>query len=151
MIDRSAVINKEGTYTVTCTYQDVVASIQVVVQDEVSVVITCKVDSLTLKLKEVADYDFVSLFSITEKSRPVSVKESMIDHDIEEKEGTYTLTCTYKGVAKSITVIVEESYKIEILEAYPDLSVPESRIASLDYKDLSISTSTALRWKSPMT
>jgi len=136
MIDRSAVINKEGTYTVTCTYQDVVASIQVVVQDEVSVVITCKVDSLTLKLKEVVDYDFVSLFSITEKSRPVSVKESMIDHDIEEKEGTYTLTCTYKGVAKSITVIVEESYKIEILEAYPDLSVPESRIASLDYKDL---------------
>ncbi len=136
MIDRSAVINKEGTYTVTCTYNDAIASILIVVEDEVSVVITCKVESLTLKLKEVADYDFVSLFTITEKNRPISVKESMIAHDVEEKEGVYTLTCTYKGVVKSISVIVEESYKIEILETYHDLSVPKSRLSSLDYKDL---------------
>ncbi len=136
MIDRSKVINKEGTYEVICVYQDYKVVAHVTVEDEVLAEVTSTVDSITLKLKEVEDYDFISCFRITYNLRPVSVTSSMITSNVEAKEGTYTVTCSYKGASKSITVYVEENYKIEILEAYHNLEIPLSKMDSLDYKDL---------------
>lgn len=112
MIDRSKLINKEGTYEVICVYQDYKVTAHVTVEDEVLAEVTSTVDSITLKLKEVEDYDFISCFRITYNLRPVSVTSSMITSNVEAKEGTYTVTCSYKGASKSITVYVEENYKI---------------------------------------
>ncbi len=136
MVDSSAVINKEGTYEVICSYQDKKVISHVIVEDDIQTIINASVETITLKLSEIEDYDFTSCFSITYRNRPVTVTSSMITNNIKAEEGTYTVTCTYKNVSKSIVVIVEENYKIEIFEAYHDLEIPISKISTLNYKDL---------------
>lgn len=136
MIDHSAVINKEGTYEVICTYQDKEVTSHVIVEDDAQTIINASVETITLKLSEIEGYDFTSCFSITYKNRPVTVTSSMITNNIKAEDGTYSVTCTYKNVSKSIVVIVEENYKIEIFEAYHDLEIPLSQMSALDYKDL---------------
>ena len=136
MVDATKVVNKAGTYEVTCSYEGKTATCQVIVEMVQTVFVNSSVDTLEIKLKEVEGYDFISLFSITEKGRPVVVTEDMITSTVLKEEGTYTISCTYKNVTKEIEVTVTSSYKLEIIESYKDFKVSLSELESLDYTSL---------------
>lgn len=136
MIDASKVINKEGTYEVVCSYKGEKAVVLVTVKKVETVVVKAKVSSVEIKLKEIDNYDFTSLFTVTEKNRPVTVTKEMITSTIKKEEGTYQVTCTYKNVSKTIEVIVTENYRIEIFESYTDFTLTLKELESLDYTTL---------------
>lgn len=136
MVDATKVVNKAGTYEVTCSYEGKTVTCQVIVEMVQTVFVNSSVDTLEIKLKEVEGYDFISLFSITEKGRPVVVTEDMITSTVLKEEGTYTISCTYKNVTKEIEVTVTSSYKLEIIESYKDFKVSLSELESLDYTSL---------------
>lgn len=136
MVDSSRVINKAGTYDVICTYMGKTEIVKVSVNMTTTVVIKAKVDTLEIKLKDVEEYDFLSLFTVTEKNRPVSVNSNMITSNVEAKEGNYQVTCAYKGVSKIISVTVTSSYKIEIFESYHELELTLKQLETFDYTSL---------------
>lgn len=136
MVDTSKVVNKAGTYDVTCSYLGKSATVKVTVEMVETVIIKSKVDSVEIKLKEVEDYNYLSLFTITEKGRPVTVSQDMISSTVTNKEGTYKVTCSYKGVSKTIDIIVTSSYKIEIIESYHDLELSISELECFDFTNL---------------
>ena len=136
MVDTTKVVNKAGTYDVTCTYENKSATCKVTVEMVQTVFVNSSVNFLEIKLKDVDNYDFISLFSITEKGRPVIVTSSMITSTVKKEEGTYKVSCTYKNVTKEIEVIVTSSYKLEIIETYKDFKVTLNELQTLDYTSL---------------
>lgn len=136
MIDTSNIVNKEGRYEITCTYLGKTASCFVVVEKVEIVVVNAKVTTIEIKQKEVDSYDFTSLFSVTEKNRPVSITQDMISSTVKSEEGTYQVTCTYKNVSKSIEVIVTSSYNVEIFESYKNYELTLNELETFDYTKL---------------
>ncbi len=136
MIDTSNIVNKEGRYEITCTYLGKTASCFVVVEKVETVVVNAKVTTIEIKQKEVDSYDFTSLFSVTEKNRPVSITQDMISSTVKSEEGTYQVTCTYKNVSKSIEVIVTSSYNVEIFESYKNYELTLNELETFDYTKL---------------
>ncbi len=136
MIDTTNVVNKAGTYEVTCSYEGKIATCNVTVEMVQTVFVNSSVESVEIKLKDVDDYDFISLFNITEKGRPVIVTSNMITSNVKKEEGTYKVSCTYKNVTKEIEVIVTASYKLEIIEVYKDFKITLHELSSLDYTSL---------------
>lgn len=133
-LDMGGLSTKVGTYTVTCTYEEKVASIIVNVnKSELNIKVNKKATSVDLKVTEVETYDFTTLFTITEKGNNVVVDESFVDHSkVVAKVGSYTVTCTYKGISETITINVKDTV-YELRLSVDSVKVTKDTALAYDY------------------
>lgn len=100
--------------------------------------VTPNVTTVELKDTEVLDYNYTSLFTITENDKNVEVLSSYIDTSSLKKEaGTYKVTCTYQETKASVTVIVTVEEKVyELTLAKNEIEVNKSLWNTYDYLSL---------------
>lgn len=133
-LDLGGLSTKVGTYTVTCTYEDKIASIIVNVnKSESNIKVNKKVISIDLKITEVESYDFTSLFVITDEGNTVNVEESFVDDSkVVARVGSYTVTCTYKGITETVTINVKENV-YELILSVDSIRVTKDTALTYDY------------------
>lgn len=100
-----------------------------------SIVVTAVSDSVTIKDLDVANYDFTTLFKITEDGNVVEVKNEYLKHAVKAEAGTYTVTCEYgeKFAATAVTVVAT-TYSVELSQN--EITLNQSLALSYDYKAL---------------
>lgn len=100
--------------------------------------VTPKVTTVELEDTEVLDYDYLSLFTITENNQDIEVLESYVDKSLlKEEVGTYKVTCTYKNTSATVKVIVttkEDLYDLTLLKE--EIEVNKSLWNTYDYLSL---------------
>lgn len=134
-VDASAVVAAEGEYTVTCRYGEFSAQYVVTVSDPRFTVSLAK-DSVRLTTKEVADFDFAALFSVTREGRAVAVDPAWVSSDVQAAKGNYTYTVSVFGATATLSVNVQLYYALEIVPAYNALSLALSRVETYPYHRL---------------
>ncbi len=100
------------------------------------ITVTAITKTVDIREKEVETYDFTSLFSITEKGKPVPTEAKYVDATaVVATPGTYQVTCTYGNVSESVTVNVRATrYTVSLEEN--EISVKLSLAPNYDYKAL---------------
>ncbi len=106
------------------------------VTDAAPPTVTATTETVDVRDKNVASYDFTTLFSITENGQHVSVKPEYLNlSGISGTAGTYQVTCTYSGVSATATVNVYASvYTVSLAER--TVTIKRSEAANYDYKAL---------------
>lgn len=104
------------------------------------VVVSKTQNSIAIKDRDVADYDYTSYFAITVDGVDVAVTSSMIDAtEVEAKEGQYVVTCSYEG--KSAILVVNVSDTVYAVEATVDtVTIKQKEISTYDFKALFTAT-----------
>ena len=104
------------------------------------VVVTALDDSIQIKNVEVEDYDFTQHFSITEGGKAVPVAASYIDKsNVGTTEGSYVVTCTYKGKSDDLTVEVTEATCVLTLDR-SEITIKLAQAANYNFKALFTAT-----------
>ncbi len=132
-IDKSGVPTDYGTGDVVCTYKGISAKVSVNVYKTVYELILSK-KGIDLVEKEVATYDFKSLFSAYIDGKKQEITDDMVSTDVEAKIGTYTYSVTFHGITKTLTVAVSSDVEVR---AYAETKTIDDRdILTYDYKKL---------------
>ncbi len=134
-IDISKLPTKEGVGTVSCTYEDQVASVKVTILPPVYDV-ELLVDEVSLFDEEVKGYDFNSLFKVTKDGDSISVTESMVSTNLSTVKGEYFYTVTKGGKSKTLKIFVDRKATCVIYKAYQELSIPFEVVDNYDYLSL---------------
>lgn len=135
-INKSSITSAAGTYVITCTYQGVQKSINVVVNKTIYTV-SLTTNEITLTLSEVENYDFQSLFIATMDGQEVSIESSMIESNVTSSLGEYTYKVTLGDASKSLKVIVVENEIIYNLElSKEEITIKDIEAENYDFKSL---------------
>ncbi len=118
---------------ITCTYQGKMATANIVVISTVYELNLSK-RSISLKPTEVADHDFLQYFSAYIDGELAKITTDMISNGVLSQKGTYAYVVNFHGVAKSLTVIVED--QIELKTNRTSLSIKSANRDSFDYTSL---------------
>lgn len=135
MIDLSELPIRGGKGTVTCTFQNVSASVIVTVEPN-DVVVFVKKSAFSLNVARVANFDFVSLFGLTVDGAKQEVTADMIVGEVQAKAGAYTLSLTFAGVSASVTVTVVDHPVAQAIANYPQFTLTADQVANFDYTQL---------------
>lgn len=97
-------------------------------------------NQIELKDKEVASYNFKSLFVITVNDEIVEVQDAHIDKsELKVEEGTYNVKCTYEDKSASVSVKVTKTQIVYTLDLKIDkIDVKQSIALTYDYNSLFI-------------
>lgn len=124
-----------GTYTVTCTYEDKSASVEVIVLETVYE-ITLETEEITINKNLVSTYDFISLFKVYKDGKKLNITDKMITSNVIAEEGTYEFTIAYKTTSKTLVVNVTNAHKLEIIPAYKVVTISISDLILYDFTKL---------------
>ena len=136
-LDLSNIKDVVGTYYVICTYEDKIASInvEVIKKTTINISLTNSSDVLVNNLT-VFSTDYKQYFQITNDNENILVEDEYLDlSNLRATPGSYTVKCSYQGVSKELTVIVEEvTYQIK-LNAY-EVTIKQSEVETYDFNQL---------------
>lgn len=94
------------------------------------------VSGVTIKDEQVADYDYTTLFTITDNGVSVSVPADAIDKNaVSTTPGEYIVYCTYGGVQATVTVDVVATVNTLIL-SQDSIVLTQTEAASYDFSAL---------------
>ena len=135
-LNLSNIKNEVGSYVVICTYKNKVASLNVIVGATGTVAIIKMVDTIDVTSVNVLIHDYKQYFCITDDAQAVIVLNAYIDlSNLSTAQGTYTVTCTYKGTSESISVnVTEVTYQLKL--PTKEITVKQSEAESYDYNSL---------------
>ena len=104
--------------------------------DDMGVEVAGVVTSVTIKDEQVADYDYTTLFKITENGESVTVPANSIDkNEVSATAGEYTVYCTYGGKQATVTVkVMATVYKLRLSK--DSIVLTQSEAASYDFSAL---------------
>lgn len=134
-IDSTAVLETAGSYTVSCSYKDESAALTVNVSATVYA-LTLSVSEVTVRASQWDSYDYAALFTATMDGEPVEITEDMISSDVSSAPGDYSVTVTYAGESKTLTVHISDEHEIAAVAAYREIVLEESALASFDFTSL---------------
>ena len=135
MLDYSDVQEKEGYYTVLCSYGGQNAFLTIHVSKTVYAV-TSSVENVTLKVKEVADYNFKDLFVVSIDGEKTDISDEMVTSDVKAEVGTYSYTVTLGDTSKTIVVEVIEDHVIDVVNSYKTKTITLSEVENFDATEL---------------
>ena len=97
------------------------------------VVVAGVVQSVTIKDEQVADYDYTTLFTITDNGVSVTVPTDAIDKNaVSTDPGEYTVYCTYGGSQATVTVnVVATVYNLTL--SRDSIVLTQSEAATYDF------------------
>jgi len=103
---------------------------------QAGVVVEGVVQSVTLKDEQIADYDYTTLFTITENGVSVPVPATSIDKNaVKAEPGAYTVYCTYGGKEATVTVnVVATQYSLTLSQ--DGVILTASEVATYDFLSL---------------
>lgn len=140
-IDATKVVAKEGSYRVTCTFQNASAELVVYVTSRIKIttplgpVENCRDedwDEFKTRIKsrfKIVDY------RNSAKGEIVKVTDDMVDYsEVEKKTGIYKVYCTYGDVTKSLTVNMTE-VRYSITTKQPEITLNVSRVEKTNFAD----------------
>ncbi len=127
--------NNENVLFVTCSYEGKRATVTVYVARPTYSVV-CSAAEVTVRQSEVAEYDFLSLFTVILNGKAVEVTQEMITSDVCDTPGDYTYTVCYGDAAATLTVHVTPDHVIEAIPSYRNLALTLREFAEFDLKDL---------------
>ncbi len=97
--------------------------------------VTALHESISIKDTEVKNYDFTTLFTITEDEKIVQVKNEYLTNLVKEEAGIYSVTCEYSGKnATTEVTVVATAYSIELTTEV--VTINQSLVLSYDFKAL---------------
>ncbi len=134
-VDASKVVAIPGIYVVTCTYKGKSADAAVKVE-ATDYSLDLAVEQVSVKLSEVAGYDFKALFSATLDGEPAEITDDMVVSTVKNEVGDYTYTVNFYGLSKTLTVHVVPNRSVEIVLSYTVYELPVSEIDGFDAKTL---------------
>ncbi len=101
-----------------------------------TVIVAAVSPTVEIRDREVAAYDFTTLFTITENGQPVTVKpEYLILAGIDATPGSYPIICQYGGQTATVTAEVFAS-RYFVTAAQKTVTVKLSEATDYDYKAL---------------
>ncbi len=103
------------------------------VDNSIRIGVTAK--EVTLKEYQVANWNFVQYFSITDDGKGVPARDYVDSSQVKAEAGEYTVTCTYKGKTASVTVKVENSQS-ELSLSRTELKIKMSEVEGYNFKAL---------------
>jgi len=88
---------------------------------------------ITIKNDEINNYDFASLFIISEDYQEIEVKNEYLDlSSLKDKKGTYYISCKYLDKWARVKVNVLE-YAYSLTSSVDKITIKESEVSSFDY------------------
>ena len=104
--------------------------------DPVTVTVSGVTQSITIKDEQVADYDYTTLFEITENGVSVSVPATSIDKNaVKPDPGEYIVYCNYGGLEATVKVnVVATLYTLTLSQ--DSIVLNQSEAASYDFLTL---------------
>lgn len=104
--------------------------------DGSTVVITPKVEVISIKNFEVENFDYTSYFTIIENDEEIEVKKSYIDSTkVSLKAGEYIVTCKYNGQVGKLKVnVTEPVYRLDLSTDNVELNIES--LSDYDFKKL---------------
>ena len=135
-LDLSNIKNEIGTYMITCTYKTKLASLMVIVAAPGTISIMTTKDSIDLTSIDVLNHNYIQYFVITDNLVNVHVTVDHLDlSKLRTSQGTYVVTCSYKGVTKTISVnVTEVTYQLKLSNR--EISVKQSNVENYDFSQL---------------
>lgn len=130
-IDSTDVVAEPGDYQVTCTYKTVSESVGVTVVYG-NYELTLSVEEISVKLGEVAEYDFNKYFTAKADGKKVAITEDMVTSTVKAELGDYTYTVTLGAESKTLTVHVVPDHTAEVVRSYMEYTIPEDELFSFD-------------------
>lgn len=124
-----------GTYTITCEYQNKRAVTTIIVT-ATQYQVESTVDTIELKVSQVENYDFKTLYTTKIDGNVVPITADMISTDVKTEVGTYKYTVTVGNASKTITVKVIEDHYALIVKSYETIQIQVSEINDYDYTNL---------------
>lgn len=134
-LDLSLLRTLAGTYKVTCTYQGVTKTLNVVVE-EVSYQIKLSERSITIKQALVETYNFNELFTVVVNGKIQEITPDMVTSNVISEVGTYEYKVSLGETSMSLTVNVISDHEIEIINSYNLLEIELKDIETFDYTKL---------------
>lgn len=130
-LDLAQLRNIPGEYNVSCSYNNCVSNIKVIVT-KTNYEIIQNVKKLEINDEDILTYDFTELFSILKDGNNIEVKDEYIDKSLIKNEvGTYFVICKYKDLISKLNVIVKETkYEIKL-----DKEIIEVKLNEVDTYD----------------
>lgn len=98
--------------------------------------VTADGESITLKEKEVENYNYALLFTIIKDGANVTVEKSFLDLSaVSATKDSFTVTCTYEGKTASITINVTHIvYSVELSQT--EVTLRQGSVLNYDFKSL---------------
>lgn len=128
-------VTKSGTYTITCTYEEKIATIDVNYK-KIKYNVVTYVEAITINVSLVEKYDFLSLFVATKDGKAITITEDMITNNVIAEAGTYTYVVSNHGVSATLTVNVTNDHEIEVVETYNNVEIYYDELLEYDYTEL---------------
>ena len=132
-LNLSSIKNEVGSYIVTCTYKNKIASLNVIVGATGTVAIIKLIESVDLTSIDVLNHDYKQYFKITDDAVSVEVLDSYLDlSNLRTAGGTYNVICSYGGQTESIKVnVTEVTYQLKL--PVKEVTVKQSEVATYDF------------------
>ena len=102
----------------------------------VGVIIAARERDVTLKVKEVADYNFKDLFVVSIDGEKTDISDEMVTSDVKAEVGTYSYTVTLGDTSKTIVVEVIEDHVIDVVNSYKTKTITLSEVENFDATEL---------------
>ena len=134
-IDSSSIKTIPGTYYVSCNYKEEIGIVEVRVITTVYRLELLQ-SSVTIKLSELANYDFLKLFNATIDGANTEIDQSMVTSYIEPKAGEYNYTVDFYGIVKTLKVVIEDFDITEIISAYRSIDLTIDELKNYDLTSL---------------
>lgn len=126
----------KGSGQVTINYKGKSATMTVIILDP-EVVVGASVEEITLDTKQIVEYDFASLFTITVGGESVEILPEYVDKSkvpVLPSEGSVTLN--YSGKSVTVKVILVEAEKIISVTAEPEtVQIVDEEFATHKFTD----------------
>ena len=97
-LDKSNLSSEIGSYIITCTYKNKIASLIVNVEKLTGIEIKVSQESIEINNVDVYIHNYKEYFSIVDNGETINVIDEYLDlSNLRTSEGNYRISCTYKN------------------------------------------------------
>ncbi len=93
--------------------------------------------TITLKLSEVATYDFKSLFTLKLNDEIIEIKDNYVTSNVIQHVGEYTYNVSIDNQTKTLTVkVVEDPIEVIVTSTKKSITIKDTELNNYDFKSL---------------
>lgn len=135
-LDKSNLSSEIGSYIITCTYKNKIASLIVNVEKLTGIEITVSQESIEINNVDVYIHDYKQYFSIVDNGETINVIDEYLDlSNLRTSEGNYRISCTYKNNTAELNVkVIEATYQLKL--SVREITIKQSEVENYDFTAL---------------
>lgn len=131
LLDLSKVNENSESFEVVCTFEGKTAKATVIVLPPACDVILSE-KNITLKQSEVENFDYISYFTVTDNGNPVEITSDMVESDICDAVGEYTVTVSYLEVSATLNIKVIPDHILQAIPSFTQITIEEYQKENFD-------------------